>query len=399
MLALCLLIPAAQASPADLAPVPRVQSVTVPGEVQPVAPGARLAPPLPQLRLTLPLPELERLEYRGNGFIEVAHGILLLGQSERGIARERALALRVVRGAFAARPTLAEVDVSVYDRASYGGFGGPLPLFTASVPRGRLNDFAAYVAGQGTYERVYEGRGNGSTPPAAPLRAPERLISFFGSASEWVRQSLQQSVSQFQGGVRQAVLFRGRLDRPLAALTFDDAPHPLYEPLLLDLLRRAGVRATFFVIGRNAVAYPYFVRDMVAQGHEVGNHTYHHVRLPGLSEAQVSFELTQANRVISALTGRPVRYFRPPGGDYSPLTLRVATQSGLVTTFWTDDPGDFANPGDAVIESRLLRHLRRGGIVLLHDNAGEAIDVLPAFLRAARSRGIALGTVGQLVGE
>lgn len=384
------------------APLPQVQapagsSGTVPGEVQPLAPGARPAEALPQLTLTPAIAELERLEYRGNGFIEVAHGVALLPAGDQGLARRRALALEIASRALAARPELSEVDVSVYDRATYGGFGGPLPLFTASVPRARLAEFRAYAQGQGSYDRVYEGGAPATTPPTVVARVREDALTFFGSASERLRQSLTQSVSQSRGGERDGLLFRGPTNRRVAALTFDDAPHPLYEPLLLDLLRRAGVRATLFVIGRNAVAYPYFVRDMVEQGHEVGNHTYHHVRLPGLSPAQVQAELAQANAAISAVTGQPVRYFRPPGGDYSPLTLQVARQEGLTTTFWTDDPGDFNNPGDAVIESRLVSHLRTGGIVLLHDNAPEAIDVLRQFLRVARERGVTLTTVGEMV--
>ncbi|KQR01079.1 polysaccharide deacetylase family protein [Deinococcus sp. Leaf326] len=369
----------------------------VPGEVQPLAPGARPAETLPRLTLSPAIAELERLEYRGNGFIEVAHAVALLPASDQTLARRRALALEVASRALAARPELSEVDVSVYDRATYGGFGGPLPLFTASVPRARLADFRAYAQDQGSYDRVYEGGTPATIPPTVVARVREDALTFFGSASERLRQSLTQSVSQSRGGERDGLLFRGPTNRRVAALTFDDAPHPLYEPLLLDLLRRAGVRATLFVIGRNAVAYPYFVRDMVAQGHEVGNHTYHHVRLPGLSPAQVQAELAQANTAISAVTGQPVRYFRPPGGDYSPLTLQVARQEGLITTFWTDDPGDFDNPGDAVVESRLVSHLRPGGIVLQHDNAPEAIDVLRGFLRVARERGVALTTVGEMV--
>ncbi|WP_045234424.1 polysaccharide deacetylase family protein [Deinococcus pimensis] len=403
LIALLLGVAIAQPARTPLQPVPPVTSPgrapSLPGQVQPLAPGARPAPNLPQLTLTPPVPGLTRLEYRGNGFIEVAHGVVLLEPDDESLARRRAVALTVVQRALAARPSLAEVDVSVYDRASYGGFGGPLPLFTASVPRDRLADFTRYVGGVSAYDRVFEGTTPPRTPPGPVARVREDALRFFGNASDLLQQQVEQSLSQFRGGVRGGLLFKGGLARPVAALTFDDAPHPLYEPLLLDLLRREGVKATFFVIGRNAVAYPYFVRDMIEQGHEVGNHTYHHVRLPGLPDDAVRAELSDANRAISDITGRPVHYFRPPGGDYSPQTLRIAEGLGLVTTFWTDDPGDFDNPGAAVVQSRLVRHLRYGGIVLLHDNAPEAIDVLAAFTRVARERGVRLTTVGGLVGS
>lgn len=109
-------------------------------------------------------------------------------------------------------------------------------------------------------------------------------------------------------------------------------------------------------------------------------------RLPPLSLAET----------ITAITGQPVRSFRPPGGDYTRETLQAAGSLGLVTVFWTDDPGDFANPGDAALETRLRRNLRPGGVVLLHDNAPEMLDVLRPLLQLARREGVVLTTVGGL---
>ena len=184
--------------------------------------------------------------------------------------------------------------------------------------------------------------------------------------------------------------------RPLAALSFDDAPHPIYAPLLLDVLSRAGVKATFICIGRNARAYPYYVRDMLAQGHEIGNHTFHHVRLTELPAETVMDELEQCNSVLTGITGKPVTYFRPPGGRYSPETLTIARSLGLTTTFWTDDPADFNNPGQAVLAGRLSSKLRAGGIVLLHDNVLESLRVLPRFVEFAARQRVRLDTVAEL---
>lgn len=219
---------------------------------------------------------------------------------------------------------------------------------------------------------------------------------YYGPPTELRGQQVKQLAAQLSGGVRGGLYFHGNPSLPMAALSFDDAPHPLFEPLLLDTLRRSGVKATFFCIGRNAVAYPYFVRDMIQAGHEIGNHTFHHVRLPPLPDGEVRDELEMCNKVLQSITGQPVRYFRPPGGDYSKATLQIASSLGLTTTFWTDDPADFDNPGDAVLESRLTRKLRAGGIVLLHDNVLQSIQVLPAFLSVAKKRQITLTTVGKL---
>ncbi len=368
-----------------------------PGQVQPVAPGTLAAPRIPRLILDPAIPEVQKVEYLGNGHIEVAGAVLTLMPGD--YPRARALAGYVARRVLAAREQLDEVDVSVYDKPSYGGFGGPLPLLTASVPRERLNDFLEWSAGRGSFDRVWLS----SKPGAAPARPPDRVrelsVNFLGSLADKTADAVRHTTAKVLGGVQGGLLYRGNGKSALSALTFDDAPHPMYEPLLLDLLRRDGVHATFFVIGRNARAYPYFVSDMAAQGHEVGNHTYHHVRLPPLPVAVATQEMVRASQVIQGITGKPVRYFRPPGGDYTPATLKAAEGLGLTTVFWTDDPGDFQNPGTDVLIERYTRTLRRGGIVLLHDNAPEMLQALPELLRVAEDRNIDLNTVGMLVGQ
>jgi len=367
----------------------------VPGQVQPVAPGTLAAPRIPQLTLDPSMPEVQKVEYLSNGHIEVAGAVVTLEQPEQ--SRARAMAGAVARRVLAARAQLDEVDVSVYDKGTYGGFGGPSPLLTASVPRDRLNDFLAWTAGQGTYERAWVS----TTPATPPLREPDRVreltVNFLGSVADKAADAVHHTTAKVLGGVQGGLLYHGSSRESLAALTFDDAPHPMYEPLVLDTLRRAGVHATFFVIGRNARAYPYFIRDMAEQGHEIGNHTFHHVRLPPLTPTDVKQELTLTDQTLQGITGKPVRYFRPPGGDYTPATLRAAEGLGLTTVFWTDDPGDFQNPGVNVLLERYTRTLRRGGVVLLHDNAPEMLQVLPMFLRIADARNITLDTVGVLV--
>lgn len=329
------------------------------------------------------------MHYLDNGFIEVASAIVTVTPEDRGHLRP--LVLNVAQRVLDARPELDEVDLSVYDKASYAGFGGPLPILTASVPRDRLDDFSAWANDKTPYERVWVNPGN-----LPKFRPPDR-VKEAAPTPDSGRETALETVARRRGGLFAGLLYRSKeRSTPIAALTFDDAPHPLFEPLLLDLLRRSGAKATFFVIGRNAVAYPYFIRDMAAQGHEVANHTYHHVRLPPLPLPDAVDELTWANDAIQKLSGKPVRYFRPPGGDYTPQTLRAARQLGLTTVFWTDDPGDFQNPGDALLESRLQSKLRPGGIVLLHDNAPQMLDVLQGFLHVARKEGYTLTTVGGL---
>lgn len=377
------------------APLPDIVPV-VPGETQPTAPGTRPAQALPQLELVPPIPEVQKVEYASNGFIEVAHALVLMGEAQPALMLRKAQ--QVVAQVFLTRPSLSEVDVSMYRRDEYAGFGGPLPHFTASVPRNRWEAFERLSPDNlHTYDRLWV---NPRDRLYGPFRSPsdelEITLQFQGSPIQLKAQQLEQAAAAQQGGVVGSRFYHGNPTLPLAALSFDDAPHPLYAPLLLDTLRRAGVKATFFCIGRNALAYPYFVRDMARDGHEIGNHTFHHVRLNDLDKAAVQTEISTANRVLEGIIGRPVRYFRPPGGRFSPTVLEVVRELNMTLAFWTDDPGDFQNLPGATLESRLDRKLRRGGIVLLHDNVLSTIQVLPDFLRVAEKRGIRLGTVDEL---
>lgn len=367
------------------------------GERQLLAPGTRPAPHLPTLTLTPAIPEVRRVETLSNGFITGAHALVLVPGAEVSPSRLRALALQVVRSVYVAKPDLAEVDVSLYRAETYGGFGGPLPLMTLSVPAARRGNVAQEWAA-GRYDRVWQGDLQGAAPSAAGqwLADLEEAPVFVGSEAQLWRAQLEQALGLARGGTRGSSIYRGAPTDRALALTYDDAPHPLYLPLVLDALRRGGAHATFFIIGRNAEAYPYFVRDIAAQGHEVGNHTYHHVRLPHLSDAEILSEIKSTNDLLTRLTGRPVRYFRPPGGEYSPRVLQLAQTQGLKTVFWTDDPGDFQNPGVLAVEERYARYLRPGGIILLHDNAPDSLLALPTLLRLAAEQGYTLEPVGTL---
>jgi peptidoglycan/xylan/chitin deacetylase (PgdA/CDA1 family) len=370
------------------------------GEVQPVAPGFHPAPPLPQIRLNPPLPGLQWLVYLSNGHLEAAHGLLLVPQRERQPARLLSLAQQLVQRAFAARGSLAVVDVSLYQAEGYAGFGGPLPLFTASVPKTRLEEFLRLRPETlGLYDHLWLNPNEPLPPTRRPSRLAETIPTYEGSPQELQEQQVLQEAQRQKGPSRSSSLYyHGPPGSDKVALTFDDAVHPMYAPLLLEALSRARVKATFFLIGRNAEAYPYFVRDLAQAGHELANHTYHHVRLVGLPEEVIRDELTRTNQLIERLTGQKARFFRPPGGRYDTQVLRVARELGLSTAFWTDDPADFNNPGSGIIASRTLRHLRRGGIVLLHDNAQETLSVLEEIAHKARARGFILTTLSDQAG-
>ena len=368
-----------------------VTPVVPPGAFQPRAPGYQAAPRVATLEWEPRPHQIRRVEYADNGHIEVAHALVLVEKDTTEQMRLD-LARQAVSGALRARPSLHQVDVSVYHAGTYLSFGGPPPMLTASVPRARQREFLEDGL---DFERLWSGsRARIHVQPRPEATVGEGQIVFHGSDQQLADHQVRQ---RDQYGESDGLFFRGNPHHLRVALTFDDSPHPMYETLVLDTLARARVHATFFCIGRNARVYPYFISDMVEGGHEVANHTFHHVRLPGLPAGEVRQEMQLANTVLAGISGQAVRLFRPPGGDYSPQTLDIARSLGMVTTFWTDDPGDFNNPGEATIEERLLEHLRPGGIVLLHDNVQETIDILPAFLNTARQQGYRVQTASELL--
>ncbi len=183
------------------------------------------------------------------------------------------------------------------------------------------------------------------------------------------------------------VLRRGVGQAKRVTLTFDDGPHPSYTPQLLEILREKKVKATFFVIGHMADKYPDLIKQISADGHEVANHTYSHVTLTKIPPEEIDVEYKANNDVIKRLTGKAARYCRPPGGDHDQEVLRRAGSLGLTTVLWTDDPGDYNNPGPDVLFERETKALSPGGIILLHDGSKDTLATLGKFIDEARSQG------------
>lgn len=171
-------------------------------------------------------------------------------------------------------------------------------------------------------------------------------------------------------GVWVRALCRVRTVRRAVALTFDDGPHPVYTPAVLDVLARHGVRATFFVIGEKAEAHPEIVRRMVAEGHLVGNHTYNHSgRFPLMARARMEDEIGRCDEAIERITGRRPTLFRPPFGVTNPTLARALRRYGHTVAGWDVRSLDTVSRRSRErIFERVRRRLRSGSAVLLHDD-------------------------------
>ncbi|MGK4583412.1 polysaccharide deacetylase family protein [Kitasatospora sp. HPMI-4] len=176
-----------------------------------------------------------------------------------------------------------------------------------------------------------------------------------------------------------APLFELETSDRLIALTLDDGPHPAHTPVVLELLHQYGIRATFFLIGENAAANPALVRAIADAGHHIANHTWTHPDLRHLPESRVRDELRRTSDLLQETTGRPVTWFRSPGGDWPDVTLRVCSELGMRPMGWSVDPRDWDRPGTTAITNRVLTGVRPGAIVLNHDGGGDRSQTVAAL--------------------
>ncbi len=346
-----------------------------------------------------------------NGHLTIASvGFTTLGPGPDAARRVDARAWRLVQIAFAAVPTLDEVHLSGILPDDVGLELSRLTVtFSAAISRREFSAFPETIRGGDALARLSRvWYASGSTRP----RGGSQEAQGTAPTSEHGRSVPMLPVPRTADGIRPGpslghgllggvspvhMVFRGDPGRREVAITFDDGPFPIYTTLLLDTLDRLGLKATFFLVGEQVQRYPYFAQAIVKAGHEVGNHTFHHVRLSHLPERVIEEEIASAQTVIFEVTGRRPVYFRPPGGRYAAPVIRTATALGLTTVFWTANSGDYTHQGVAVLEGKILGRVNGGGILLVHQGVGETIRIFPETTEALRRRGLILTTVSTLL--
>ncbi|WP_334194912.1 polysaccharide deacetylase family protein [Pararhodobacter sp.] len=193
---------------------------------------------------------------------------------------------------------------------------------------------------------------------------------------------------------------RVETDRPLVALTFDDGPTPGYTDQILGILAGRGVRATFFVTGREATEHPAETAALVAAGHALGNHSWSHQRMVLMRPAEVEQELARTDAAIRAAGYEGPLPFRPPYGKKLFSLPWVLAQQDRLTVMWDVEPDSDPNAGAERIARAAIDQARPGSIILLHamyDSRAATRAALPAIIDGLRARGFQLVTLPDLL--
>ena len=207
--------------------------------------------------------------------------------------------------------------------------------------------------------------------------------------------------------VRKDTVYHIRSNELAVALTFDDGPSPIWTPQILDALKAADVKATFFMLGRHVRKYPEVARRVAEQGHEIGNHTYDHHGLINYRPEELNQEVKDTEKIILSVTGIKTKYFRPPKAWITKQEKKQLNDLGYETVLWSLNSKDWVTFDDRYIIKYILRHVRPGDIILFHDSGGvfrpeggnrkETVKTIPLLVQKLRERGYRFVTISQLL--
>jgi len=207
--------------------------------------------------------------------------------------------------------------------------------------------------------------------------------------------------------VRSGTFYRAKTDEKVIALTFDDGPSPKWTPLILDELKEAGVKATFFMVGKHVQQYPDVARRVVAEGHDVGIHTFNHPVLLFSPSWHLEKEITDAEAIIKETTGRQTKLFRPPKAWLTAREKLKISSLGYNTILWSLNSKDWVRFDDKHIRRYIYNNIHPGDIVLFHDSGGafkieggnrkRTTKTLPRLIEKLKEKGYRFVTVSELL--
>ena len=189
----------------------------------------------------------------------------------------------------------------------------------------------------------------------------ERWQSLLGHMSHTL------ALERFGPWLARRILWRVEAFEKIVALSFDDGPHPEFTPAIIDVLERYKIPATFFLVGRHVRQHPQVAQRLDKGPHEIANHTFNHRVLPMLRDQAILHEIRHADHLIREITGRAPRLLRPPMGLFSRRVVDLIEGCGYTTVIGDVYPRDPNLPGRERIYRRVMRRVRPGSIIILHD--------------------------------
>ncbi|MBD2390847.1 polysaccharide deacetylase family protein [Aphanizomenon flos-aquae NRERC-008] len=203
--------------------------------------------------------------------------------------------------------------------------------------------------------------------------------------------------SNFQG----IVISEAKLppEKKVIALTFDDGPWPNTTAKVLDILKKNRIKSTFFVVGQNVKNYPDLTKQIVADGHIIANHTWHHWYHQMNAQA-AAYEVANTTDIIYQTTGVKTSLFRPPGGIMNNGVAAYAKNNKYAVIMWSADSMDYSRPAVPRLMNNIFREAKPGGIVLMHDGGGDrsnTVKALPEIINRFRKQGYEFVTVPELL--
>lgn len=185
------------------------------------------------------------------------------------------------------------------------------------------------------------------------------------------------------------------------ALTFDDGPENVWTPKILEILKEKHVKATFFVIGKQAQAYPDMLRKIDAEGHIIGNHTMDHADLTKLNAPAVTKEIAECAAVINNIIGKTPKLVRPPFGFHNEIVDTVIYSRKNMIILWSLDTDDWQGLDSATVQDRVLPKMKNGFIVLQHDGVnphlGGSLEALSVMIEKLEKQGYTFVTIPELL--
>lgn len=211
-------------------------------------------------------------------------------------------------------------------------------------------------------------------------------LYFFEGAKETARGGDLRETATMQTEVK--------MEKKKIALTFDDGPHPVYTPMLLEGLKDRNVKATFFLMGSAVENYPDIVEEIAKDGHLIGNHTFHHVSLENADQKLIETEVLSANELIEEVSGQYPQFIRPPFGQ---CTDKIETETGMICVLWNIDPMDWCTADANTVVQRVLAKAKENGIILMHDQYKTSVMAAFTIIDQLQKEGYEFVTVDEIL--